>query len=273
MGKYNKLLQLDFNLQNPVMPEIVAHTRGKTIWTNDGPTVYELGASMQIKTLIASMKSGSKDGEVLFMSNASYTKTYLSGNTASPLIHSVNSNISEEEEETDSEFEIEDGGLSDEDDDMIQTVDVNVGGKQMNISAAVTKYCNGGRSSLGCKSRQSRFYGALDNKVGLYDTECRASEDCYLVNVNDTVEGYFTRKKDKDAVPTLENNNILFISVALIKGVKKMASATTMFCSKNRYPARSVCLHHDSTARFWVKTAGGIENCSAISLTKPVKKQ
>ena len=99
----------------------------------------------------------------------------------------------EEEDEYDSDLNVS----KSEEEDIEGAEYINVCGRRHNIKSAVTKFCNGGRTIFGSRSRQSRFHtGFMDNKVGFYTTSCVEVSSCTVISVKDTVPGYFFPEKE-----------------------------------------------------------------------------
>lgn len=136
---------------------------------------------------------------------------YLLQTTPAKIAVRPDSTFNDEEEEFSDCSDIDD---CEEIDDDIETNQITISGKQMHIRTAVTKFCNGGRTIFGARSRQSRFFsGYFDKKVGHYNTSCAEHSGCTVISVKDMVEGYFFPKEGPNRSCMGEKHNTVYFCI------------------------------------------------------------
>ena len=272
MGRYNRLLEVENTLDVECGTSVhrIAHTRGKTLfrpeWRKhpEKKIAVDFGGSVQICNLIQSLKKGSKIGEELFVSSSSYGSSYLlGGNVTTERRLSLQFPLSygsEEQSDEDSDHESEDNISDNEDEELVDSsTKVRIRGKEIDYRSAVTKYCNQGKTNFGAKSRRKRFFGlALDTSVGLYHPVCKGvsePEQCYAeeVQLGGTITGILITGKGDKRRRTVVKGKVLSISTKTSKASERNRNAR----SGERKPAVAICMEHDASSQFWVKTEDG----------------
>ena len=271
MGRFNRLLEVENTLDVECNTNVfkTAHTRGKTLfpssWSKhpDNPIVTELGRSITLKKLIESLKKGSKIGEKLFVSSSNYGQSYLLNDDGQPTERGHRLQFPQlngtDELSDESDYESDENV---EDDDFVDHKSlVTIRGKQIDSRSAITKYCNLGRTNFGAKSRRKKFFGTnFDTSIGLYRPACKVqANECNseIVEIGQTISGVLvTTKKGKRRI-TVVKGKVLSISVKISKNASRKNNV-----KEERKPGMAVCLEHDITAKFWVKSESG----SIISL-------
>ena len=271
MGRFNRLLEVENTLDVECNTNVfkTAHTRGKTLFTPswskhpDNLIVTELGRSITLKKLIESLKKGSKIGEKLFVSSSNYGQSYLLNDDGQPTERGHRLQFPQlygaDELSDESDYESDENV---EDDDFVDHKSlVTIRGKQIDSRSAITKYCNLGRTNFGAKSRRKKFFGTVfETGIGLYRPACKVqANECNseIVEIGQTISGVLvTTKKEKRRI-TVVTGKVLSISVKISKNSSRKKNN-----KEERKPGMAVCLEHDITAKFWVKSESG----SIISL-------
>ena len=216
-----------------------------------------------MKKLIESLKKGSEIGEKLFVSSSNYGQSYLLNDDGQPTERGHRLQFPQlngtDELSDESDYESDENV---EDDDFVDHKSlVTIRGKQIDSRSAITKYCNLGRTNFGAKSRRKKFFGtAFETSIGLYRPACKVqANECNseIVEIGQTISGVLvTTKKEKRRI-TVVKGKVLSISVKISKNSSRKKNL-----KEERTPRMAVCLEHDITAKFWVKSESG----SIISL-------
>ena len=279
MGSFNRLLEVENTLNVDCGTSVfnIAHTRGKTLfspgWSKSAgkPAVIEFGSSIKLRKLIESLKKGSEIGEQLFISSSNYSLSYLNKDDVQPRSKRHNHEVphlqfphplgtDEHEDESDNDS---DQGTDNEDDDFVEHKSlITIQGKQIDSRSAITKYCNLGKTNFGSKSRQKKFFGSLNTTACLYSPLCKVQpNECSgeIVEVGQTISGVLVTVHKEKRRLTVVKGKVLSISVKISKTSSRKNNA-----KGERKPGKSVCLEHDVSAQFWVKSDS--DNGAIISL-------
>ena len=207
----------------------------------------------------------------MFISASSYKDSYLSKNSVSRARRiALNfeslyaETIEDVDDEAESDLVVYEESDNDDDEDMNELLKIQ--GATMCRSAAVRKYCNGGRTNLGAKSRAKRFFGAAKRSYSCHSSNC-TRPSCPKISVGQQIRSKFVFKK-KLTIAKKAKKSIRSSGMVLFMSVRYEGAKTV------RIPSSSLCTQHEDGPRYWVKINGlGIVNCKILHLSSSLKRR